>query len=196
MTARVACDVQVRFNQPPDELRRFFTTFYYVEVTVPDGGTVTDWLHPEWGNLRFHTGSMLKARTADGRELPKTDFAVTGPSSMAVQFTMGSARMWGIGFLPLGWAKFVPGSSGMFANALLDGHAHPAFASFASLAQTLFGREPDPPAELSRITNHFLACVDAPLPDEARIVAVHEALVDPETASVADLCARAGGNPR
>jgi hypothetical protein len=60
-----------------------------------------------------------------------------------VRFAVGPTRLWGIGLLPLGWAKFVRGEAAEFANTVADGNTHAAFASFSPLAATLFGEEPD-----------------------------------------------------
>ena len=78
---------------PPPELRQYFTTFYLIEITVADGGVLSDFLHPEWGNLRFHAGKLPRAETRDGIILSGTTFAVTGPSSQAVQISVGTTRM-------------------------------------------------------------------------------------------------------
>ncbi len=190
------CEVHVRFCPPPPELRRYFTTFYLVEATVADGGVISDYLLPEWANLRIHAGSRPEAATLSGAAIAGTAFPVTGPSSQAVRFTIGSTRMWGIGLLPLGWAKFVAAPAADFADGLLDGFAHPAFADFRALADTLFGEAPDPEAELARITKYFRERADGLVPEEPRIVAIHAALVDPETAAVAQLVERAGISQR
>lgn len=185
------CRVQARFFQPPAELRRYFTTFYLVEFAVESGTRVTDYLHPEWANLRFISGDFPDAQAMDGTSISGTNFCVTGPSSKTVYFTIGpAARMWGIGFLPLGWAKFVRTEAGDLANALLDGNAHPAFASFAPLGEGLFGPAPDAQAELDRIGRFFLDRVDGAVIDEERIRKIHAALVDPGVKSVAALVER------
>jgi AraC-like DNA-binding protein len=109
-----------------------------------------------------------------------------------VRFTIGSTRMWGIGLLPLGWAKFVGATAGDFADGLLDGNVHPAFAAFRPLADDLLTQTGDVAAELGLITSHFRHRLDAPVREEDRIVAIHAALVDPEVATVAELAERAG----
>ena len=78
-----ACDVRVRFCPPPEPLRRYFTTFYLVEVDAAEGGLIADCLHPEWGNLRLHQGTTPSARTRTGSTLAGSTFAVTGPTSPA-----------------------------------------------------------------------------------------------------------------
>ena len=189
-------EVHVRFFQPPIGMRRYFTTFYLMETSVAGGLRVTDHLHPEWGNLRFHSGDVPDADVAGGMMLSGSSFAATGPSSKAVRFTIGNTRMWGVGLLPLGWAKFVRTSATSLANGVIDGHTHPAFASFEPLAAALFGAQHDDVAELARITAHFAARIAEPVADEVRITAIHAALIDPDVASVADIVARAGVGQR
>jgi AraC-like DNA-binding protein len=186
----------MKFHSPPTQLRRYFTSFYFAEITPAPGATVTDLLHPEWANLRFFSGALPVAQARDGARVSGAFFTATGPSSQAVRFTVGPTRLWGMGLLPLGWAKFVRADAAPHANAVADGHAHPAFASFRPLAHELFGRDAETDAEFDRIVEHFLARIDEPVPDEERIVAIHEALVDPEIHTVAALVERTGGTPR
>jgi AraC-like DNA-binding protein len=188
--------IQVRFHVPPEDLRRYFTTFYIADIDVPAGGTVQDTLQPEWANLRFFGGSTPDTWIGQGKHLVGTDFAVTGPSSRAINFKLGSTRLWGIGLLPLGWARFIGGSAGEHANLIADGHAHPSFAAFAPLAASLFGERPDEAAELARIIAFFAAFPAQPVPDEARILAIHAALVDPQLVTVTELVEQVGTSQR
>ena len=190
------CEVHLRFFPPPPDLRRYFTTFYLLECEVADGGEVSDYLLPEWANLRFHSGAMPQAESLSGAQLDGTAFPVTGPSSRAVRFTIGSTRMWGIGLLPLGWAKFVGTTAAEFADGLLDGNLHPAFAEFRPLANELLGQAGNVEVELGLIVSHFRTRLDALVPEEERIIAIHAALVDPEVATVAQLAERAGTGQR
>jgi AraC-like DNA-binding protein len=186
------CQVDVRFHQPPETLRAYFTTFYSTEVTVPPGQRVTDFLHPEWAGLRFNTGEVPDAEIAGHPALPPTAFIAHGPTSTTVRFTAGSLRMWGVGLLPLGWAKFVGTPACDLADVLVDGHDHPAFADFAELADRVFTGEADPAAELARITAFFTERADRKISDEGRILACHSALIDPEVATVAEMAEAAG----
>ncbi len=191
------CQVQARFFQPPPELRRYFTTFYLVEFSVANGGQVVDYLHPEWANLRFMSGSFPDAETMTGAKISGVPFCVTGPSSKAIRFSIGpQARMWGVGLLPLGWAKFVRTNAGEMADALVDGGADPAFSSFVPLADTLFSGEADTAAEFARISHHFRDRPDTAVPDEARILAIHGALVDPDIKTVAEMVELSGVSQR
>lgn len=192
----LACRVDVSFFAPPETLRRYFTSFYLADIVPAPGERVADLLQPEWANLRFFAGALPIAETRDGTRVAGCRFTATGPSSQAVRFAVGATRLWGIGLLPLGWAKFVPAPASQLANAVVDGEEHPAFARFRPLAETLFGALPDPETECARIAAHFLGRIDEPLADEARIVAIHEALIDPEINSVSALVRRVGGTPR
>ncbi|QGN56405.1 helix-turn-helix domain-containing protein [Novosphingobium sp. Gsoil 351] len=168
-------------------MRAYFTTFYSTEVTLPPGERVVDYLHPEWAGIRIITGDLPDAEIAGREPLPPTAFIAQGPTSTTVRFTAGSLRLWGIGLLPLGWAKFVGTPADRLADVLVDGHDHPDFAEYAPLADSLFGADPDPAAELERITRFFAARVDRKVPDESRIVACHDALIDPDVATVAEM---------
>ncbi|MDE2595794.1 MAG: AraC family transcriptional regulator [Sphingomonadales bacterium] len=167
-----------------------------VETTVPGGCLAQDWLHPEWANLRFHQGACPEASSISGSAVSGSTFAATGPSAHAVRFRIGTTRMWGIGLLPLGWARYVGVPAQSMADAVVDGHAHPAFTAFAPLAATLFRDEPDEDAELARIAAYFQTFPPRPVPDEARIQAIHAALVDPELDGIAGLVRRTGVSQR
>lgn len=185
------CKVSVRFHQPGEALRPYFTSFYSVDIVVPGGGQVIDYLHPEWAGLRFMTGSLPESEIAGRPPLPPTAFLAHGPTSTTIRFSAGSMRLWGIGLLPLGWATFVGTPADALADVLVDGHDQPAFAGFASLADSVYGAQPDPEAELERITAFFCDRLDRRHADESRILACHAALVDPEVATVADMARRA-----
>lgn len=191
-----SCDVQVRFLSPPEPLRRYFTSFYFATITPPPGELAKDLLHPEWANLRFFSGDLPVAEARDGTRVTRTPFSATGPSSQAVRFAVGPTRLWGIGLLPLGWAKFVRANAADLANTVADGNVHPAFTCFRPLAEALFDADAGTEDDAARIAEHFLARLAEPLVDEERIVAIHEALIDPEIHNVTALVERTGGNPR
>ena len=181
------CQVNVRFHQPPEALRRYFTTFYSTDLEIPAGQRVVDYLHPEWAGLRFVTGEVPDAEIAGQVPLPPTEFIAHGPTSTTIRFTAGASRMWGVGLLPLGWAKFVGTPANKLADVLVDGHDHSAFAEYAPLADSLFDVQPDPAAELARIGAFFAARIDRKVSDEDRIITCHAALVDPEVSTVAEM---------
>jgi AraC-like DNA-binding protein len=173
-------------------LRPYFTTFYITEIDVPSGGCVTDHLHPEWANVRFVEGSLPESEIEGSPPMHGVAAIATGPTSTTTRFTIGTARIWGVGLLPLGWARFVGAPAYELADRLFDIATEPAFATFRPLAETLFGDVPDEAAELARIVAHFEAGTRHALHDEARIMACHNAIIDPEIGSVAEMAEAAG----
>ena len=188
--------VDVRFHAPPDDLRRFFTTFYHTEITTPPGEVMADSLQPEWGNLRFFEGTA-PVTWFDGEEpLRDSHFTATGPSSRPAHFRMGPSRIWGVGMLPLGWMQFMRLGAADHINLVADGMTHPSFAQFVPLAQTLFGPVRDEAGELARMIEAFRGLLAEPTPDELRIQAIHAALVDPQLGTVCELVDRVGASQR
>lgn len=188
--------MRVRFHAPPEDLQGYFTTFYATDLAVADGGTIQDSLQPEWANLRLFKGNVPESWIDDGDHLTGARFVATGPSSRSCNFAVGSTRFWGIGLLPLGWARFVSKSAHKHANLIADGDLHPTFAPFKPLAESLFGDEPDEGAELERIIAFFRGFPSPPVADAERILAIHQALIDPQISAVPEIAQRAGINQR
>ena len=172
-------------------MRPYFTTFYLTEIDAGSDGRVTDHLHPEWANLRIVSGVLPVSEIREDRPVGGLAGIVTGPTSTTVRFTTGTSRIWGVGLLPLGWAKFVTAPANVFADRLCDPTVDRDLALLRPLVETLFGETPDEAGELARITRHFEALAMREVSDEARIRAAHTALVDPEVSSVAQMAERA-----
>ncbi|ANY19111.1 Helix-turn-helix domain protein [Tsuneonella dongtanensis] len=183
------CTVDARFFPPPPELDGCVTSIYRLDLTVPGEATVVDWLQPEWANLRVFSGARPWAQVVGGAVVDKARFTVTGPSSRAARFEIGTTRMWGVGLLPLGWARFVGRPAARYANMLADAERHPDFARFAALPH-VFEDTPDDDKELERIVA-ILRGSARPVTDEERIVEVHRTMVELGLAKVADFAARA-----
>jgi AraC-like DNA-binding protein len=189
------CNIDVRFFAPPAEFADCFTSIYRLELSVgPDDQTgecrVEDWLQPEWGNLRVFSGDMPAAQMAGGEIVADARFTATGPSALAARFELGATRMWGIGFLPLGWARIVRRPAARYANLLADAERHPEFARFAPLLE-VFDGVADDDAEYARIVA-LLRSFDGPVADCDRIRAVHAAMVQLGLASVSEFAELAG----
>lgn len=180
------CTVRVRFHRPPEPLQRYFTTFYLTEIDVPQG-RVTDHLHPEWANIRIYQGDFPDSQLPDRPPFAGVQANATGPTSTTLEFTTGTTRIWGIGLLPLGWARFVRQPANAHADHIYDVASEPFLAPFRPLAASVFGKEKDEQAELSRITRFFEQNLAADVEDDPRIVACHAALVDPDIASVSEM---------
>ena len=190
-------DVRIvtRFFTVSSALHPYLSTIYLTEVSVPTGTRVDDYLHPEWGNLRFIDGETPLASVGGAPAVATPRFVATGPTSTATYFAAGNMRVWGIGIVPLGWAKFIALPADNLADRFCDGDAHPAFAAVAPLGAALRGVN-DVDAAAAMIDAHFCALLgDAP-PDDPAILAAHRALVDDDLSTVADLSAKVGLSER
>jgi len=171
--------VTIRFALPSAELSPYVTTYYYSETrTSPQFPWLEDYLHPEWPNLRFLSQIQAQAVIGQGDLADCPGFAVTGPTSQATRFRNRTGRSWGIGLLPLGWAKFMDVSAGDYADRYVDGLTDPAFAHFAPLARQLAVSSGDFKAELATIQQHMASLLDRPIRKEGEISAINRALVD------------------
>ena len=187
--------VATRFFAVSPALRGYLSTIYLTEVAVPAGSRVDDYLHPEWANLRFIEGDLPLVSVGGAAVTATPHFVATGPTSAATYFAAGNMRVWGIGVVPLGWAKFIALPADELADRFCDGAAHPAFAAFAPLGAMLRGVN-DVDAAAAMIDAHFCALLgDAP-PDDPAILAAHRALVDDDLSTVADLSEKLGLSER
>jgi AraC-like DNA-binding protein len=195
---RIGDAVRVRFFMPSPALAPYITTYYLTEVDIAPDARIEDWLHPEWANLRFGRNETWEAGigTEPLRRMPH--FIATGPTRLAARFRTGPMRSWGIGLMPLGWARLIGVAAVNLADRTCNGAATPAYAHFAPLLDTIFAGPPDPAAEAQRIDAFLLAMLEQrpPAEDEVRIKAAHRALVDLDTGTVSDLAERIGLSPR
>ena len=174
-----------RFHTPPEPFDGCFTTFYHLSLDIREGGTITDYLQPEWGNIRFFSGSAPDAAIGTSR-VRGASFGATGPSSLPCRFELGSSQMWGIGFLPMGWARFIDAHAYDLANLVTNGAQHPAFAKFDALSPVLT----DPVATVEEQFDHIVKTLTRlmrPSRDEEKIRRVHEALVGGQYVTVCEL---------
>ena len=187
--------MKVTFYEPPDDLERFFTTFYCVEVDPGTGGKIRDSLHPEWAGLRIFSGDCPQSRIG-GRALSGADCVVTGPSSLPLEFSIGATRFWGVGILPLGWATFVGQPADEFANTVIDARRQDEFAHFAGLADDLGLPALGERQQLAIICKFFRDEARRCTKEDPRISAIHAMLLDAQLPQVSEMAERCGLNQR
>jgi AraC-like DNA-binding protein len=186
----------MRFYPPPEDLRGYFTTFYVSEIDPGSNGTLRDSLHPEWAGMRFFTPRGPDAWTDSGQRLNQVKFIAQGPSSHPIHFDLPKCRIWGFGLLPLGWARFATLPAAEMANRICDGFTHPACAPFRPLAAALLAGDRDEAGELNLMVDFFRQFPQTGRIDAKRIVAIHEAIVDPQLSTVQELVERAAASQR
>ncbi len=184
--------VTVRFFMPSQAVAPYISTYYLTEVAVSGDQHVGDWLHPEWANLRFVSGGDLHAAIGKDAVRATPRFIATGPTSYCAQFSAPRSRIWGIGLLPLGWARLVDASARNYADRFCDAATDPAFAGFAPLQRGIFTDQPDAAAEAARIDAHMVQMLRerSPVEDEETIRTAHAALLAEDIATVGEFADR------
>lgn len=193
MSQRPDPPLSIRFALPSEALKPFVTTYYLFTYDPPEPGMeIEDYFHPEWANLRFISQPASLAQFGESKLKPSPGFHASGPTAHAAKFRTGKGHAWGIGLMPLGWAKFIDASAEKFADRFVDGCDHPAFAAFTPLAGKLIGGSGDFDEELAMIEEFMDGLMSRELKNADAILAVNAALVDPAIDAVSSLAEAAG----
>ncbi len=182
------------FWQPPEEFDGCFTSFYQFDLEVPCGGRVHDYLQPEWGGLRFFAGQPPISTLGD-YSIDDARFVATGPSSLPSSFKVGTARMWGVGLLPLGWSRFMDVPASELANLGTNGESHPAFQKFSGLCEVLCDASVSKEQQFDALTQ-FMRAAMRPNRDEPKIMRVHHALLNAKLTSVSEFASEVAMSTR
>lgn len=183
-------DLDVRFFAPPPDLAPCFGNFYRLDVSLPRGRTVSDYLQPAWANLRFSDKNPPTALPIGAEEEEVGScFSITGPTCKANRFTIGNTCMWGIAPSPLGWARYVGLPAAEYANGFYDGEKTEEFAAFRPLCDILCKTGADPDEQVRQIGDFFRSLAPPPR-DEERIQAIRAAMEDPHLLEVGEFAER------
>ena len=191
--------VSTRFFMPAAQLAPYVSTYYLTEFAIRPGETVSDWLHPEWANIRIADRPGLSAGIGSAALAPLPRALGTGPTGLATRFAAEAPlRVWGIGLLPLAWLRLLDTPANRLADTTLECTPDSPFRAFAGLQQHVYAGPPDPQAEATRIDEFLLDLLAdrPPHEDEGRIRQAHAALLDDAVTSVADLADRLGISSR
>lgn len=188
--------VAIHFYRPSPQLAPYISTYYLTEVNGE--GVVEDWLHPEWSNLRFTDAATYRSGIGLSplEDLPPTVF--TGPTSQAGHFVIeGSARIWGVGILPAGWARLLDVPASDMVDRICPVTDDPC-AHFAPIGGRVLTGKRDPAGEAARIDAFLLELLGQrpEREEEAKIRLAHAALINDDTATVSDLAAQLGMSSR
>lgn len=197
MTQPQPLPVKVQFFAPDPAIARYVPVLNFNDIRVGDGETIVDYLHPEWGNIRFIRGEMPLVSLGNRPAHRAPGFVIAGPTSMAHRIASGSMQSWGIGLLPLGWVKLFGGSAQDYADRVCCGFDDPVFAKLRPLAEALLSGPPAcPDAEAARINRVLVDLFAAAPADDDMVAKAHEILLDPALCSVAKWAERLGVSER
>ena len=195
-TGETSAAVALRFFLPPEKLRPFVTTLYHLEIFGTEDGPVDDWLHPEWANIRIMPGRTTEAGIGGKPLEPMPRAVIAGPTSVATHFRARAGRSWGIGLMPLGWARMLDVPASEYADRHADIDADPVFEPLRRLCAHVSSGEPDLAAEREAMIGELELLLSTPAPREAELLKVEEALTDPRFHSVSELASALGMSTR
>ena len=186
----------MRFFAPPEALARLVSTLFLIEVDLPEGGTLIDYLLPEWATLRIFDRGFVSAENRCGSSAGATRLAMTGPQAHEVRFEIASGRHWGVNLTPLGWASLLGEPASDWANVLIDCQRSDLCNPLLPVAESLFAEAPDTHGEHARLTASLAGLAQRPVPGETQIEAITRLLVNPDVSTASDLAQRAGMGQR
>lgn len=180
-----------RFVRPAAPLQHYITTYYFFEVESPGGMELEDLIHPEWASVRYVLNGQSRGSFVPDplQELP--DALITGPTTRARRIGCTSARLAGIGLLPLGWYRLLKANAHSWANMSADVTAEPAFALFGNIWEAIQGVE-DYDAMAQIFDTHLLSVMARPARQEQAVAALHDLLTDPDVDNVGEMAERLG----
>lgn len=97
-------EVAVQFAVPAERLRPYLSTYW--EMTISGDGTVEDWLHPEWANIRMTLDESWSSGSGPDALVVVPGAIIHGPTSRPTFVRCHAGRAFGIGILPTGWNRF------------------------------------------------------------------------------------------
>lgn len=194
ITAVESGGLRLQIVSPPPELAPYVSLFYRTDVAP--GHVFEDLVPPEWANLRAGRSLIYEAafQGEPMRHVPPV--ILSGPTSNAVRLRIGEGQYWGIGLLPLGFAKFLGVRACDHADEPRTIAEVPSAAPLRPMLEHLAdGSEPlDRGFELMTATLRMLLA--RPLPESDAILETHRAVVCDGSRSVASVAQAVGVSTR
>lgn len=184
-----------RFIAPHPRLQPYLSVYYFTAIDSLDGEPVSDWMNPEWASVRLcHDGDLTGGFVgSDLKAVPPAHFV--GPTSLAGPFSARHARIASVGFLPAGWSMFIDHPAAEWADRIDDAAQVKTPVDFAAMMAA--ARSLSTPDEMAVAFDAILldaldnrGLINAAT--EEKIRAAHAILIDPETATVAQMAQRLG----
>jgi methylphosphotriester-DNA--protein-cysteine methyltransferase len=92
------------------------TFYYFVEAYRP----LTDFLYPEWGNVRLSVAGDWKVVNDPRDGGAPNDRALFGPTDRCGKIITGGGKTVGFGLTPLGWNRLIGSDAGKMANRVRE----------------------------------------------------------------------------
>jgi AraC-like DNA-binding protein len=178
--------LHVRLALPAEPLRPYITAYYttHIESETP----VSDWLYPEWGNLRMIYAGGWDCYRVDVPPY-RADFPLAqGPTSKPIHISSRHVRVVGIGLLPSAFSHLF----GVYVDAYADAYVPVADLlgpDGDTLAAALAEADGDDDAQFALCDGFFLRLLAkaVPAPRTAQVFALHKLLNDPDVNTVEEI---------
>ncbi|WP_375398950.1 helix-turn-helix domain-containing protein [uncultured Sphingomonas sp.] len=162
--------VAVRIHRPCEALIGYITFFYFVDI----GGPLTDFLYPEWGNVRFSIAGQWDVLMDGFESPPPRTAALFGPTDRPGRIVTTGGRCIGFGMTPIGWHRLIGGDASEMANRIAPLEHRLGFDGEALLDALV--AEPDETASVATIERLLLARLATRPPVSPAVRAVDRAL--------------------
>lgn len=106
--------VGVAIHIPSLALQPYVTFFYFVDVD----GALTDFLYPEWGNVRFALRGEWQVRMPGRYSTAPQVEVLFGPTDRHGEIVTSGGTTAGFGLTPLGWHRLFGGDTSAMANCV------------------------------------------------------------------------------
>ena len=93
-----------------------YVTFYYV---VEAAGPLTDFLYPEWGNVRFAVSGIWEVEVPGMPLAGPQHCSLFGPTDRHGLVETGGGISIGFGLTPIGWERLIGGDAALLANRVV-----------------------------------------------------------------------------
>ena len=160
--------VSVRVYRPEARLGGYVTFYYFVDARVP----FTDFLYPEWGNVRLALSGTWRMHMKDYPTEPLTN-VLFGPTDRCAEVSAGPGRMVGFGMTPLGWHRLI-GDAGPMANRLTE--LGDALDVDAGVLRDAFNADTSEAEGVARWNGLLGDVLDARPPDDPQAIAIDRAM--------------------
>ncbi len=182
---------RLRFHLPDPGLRDCISAYYSLEV---GDEAIDDRLHPEWANIRFALRGDWTWSLAGGLD-PSPAATLFGPTGKSARIT-GSPRalLFGIGLLPMGWARLVQAPAKLFANRAVS--LSEMWGDKADRLHRALAGDPDDEDRVHRLDQLLLGLLAQSPPPEPHLAAIHRTLVSGDIATVSAFAAEVGVTQR
>lgn len=162
----------VRIQVPAPALQSYVTFFYVVEVAGP----LTDFLYPEWPNIRFAITGDWMVETPGFPNPTAQLSSLFGPTDRHGAVTTSGGKSIGFGLTPLGWARLIGGDASALANRVVPLDGRLGMADDELRGQLIADAAVDDAAPIARLEALLLRRLAQAPPLPPVVLAVDDAL--------------------